>query len=68
MFVFRFARWFELRSGLAAFAEVLSECVRFAKTIVRSRTALGAEVLFLRKSVLEVFIIGTSVRRSRVRA
>ena len=51
MFVFRFARWPEFRSGLASLAEALGECVQFAKTIVRSRTALGAQVLLLRKQL-----------------
>jgi putative transposase len=51
MFVPDFARWPEFRSRLAAFTELLSEGIRFLRTIARSRTALGAEVLFLRKQL-----------------
>ena len=51
MFVPDFARWPEFRSHLAAFTELLSEGIRFLRTIARSRTALGAEVLFLRKQL-----------------
>jgi hypothetical protein len=51
MFVPDFARWPEFCSRLAAFAELLSEGIRFLRTIARSRTALGAEVLFLRKQL-----------------
>jgi hypothetical protein len=36
---------------LAAFTELLSEGIRFLRTIARSRTVLGAEVLFLRKQL-----------------
>jgi hypothetical protein len=51
MFVPDFARWPEFRSRLAAFTELLSEGIRFLRTIARSRTALAAEVLFLRKQL-----------------
>jgi hypothetical protein len=40
MFVPHFARWPEFRSRLAAFTELLSEAIRFLRTIARSRTAL----------------------------
>jgi putative transposase len=51
MFVPDFARWPEFRSRLAAFTELLSEGIRFLRTIARSRTALAAEVLFLGKQL-----------------
>ena len=51
MFVTDFARWPEFRSRLAAFTELLSAGIRFLRTIARSRTALAAEVLFLRKQL-----------------
>src|SRR5437899_1397615 len=51
MFLPRFARWPELRSGLATSTELLREGIRFVMTIARSRVALGAEVLFLRKQL-----------------
>jgi hypothetical protein len=38
MFVPDFARWPEFRSRLAAFTELLSEGIRFLRTIARSRT------------------------------
>lgn len=50
MFVSRLVRW--LGCGLATFAELLSEGIRFVLTIARSRAALGAEVLFLRKQLV----------------
>jgi len=46
-----FARWPEFRSRLAALTELLGEGAQFLGTIVRSRAALGAEVLFLRKQL-----------------
>ena|SRR5439155_22736877 len=49
MFVPRFARWPEFGFRLAAFTELLRERIQFLMTIARSRAALGAEVLFLRK-------------------
>jgi putative transposase len=51
MFVFRFARWPEFRSRFAAFTGLLREGIRFVRTMARSRAALGAEVLFLRKQL-----------------
>jgi hypothetical protein len=55
MFASGFARWPEFRSRWAAFTELLGEGTQFVegaqfvRTIVRSRAALGAEVLFRRK-------------------
>jgi hypothetical protein len=51
MFVSRFARWPECCSRLAAFTELLREGVRFFRAVARSRAALGAEILFLRKQL-----------------
>src|SRR6201987_3282830 len=51
MFVTVFALWPDFRSRWAAFTELLSEGIRFLRTIARSRPALGAEVLFLRKQL-----------------
>src|SRR2546426_10647125 len=51
MFVSRFARWPEFGFRLAAFTELLREGIQFIATIIRSRAALGGEVLFLRKQL-----------------
>ena len=51
MFLTRFARWPEVGSCWAAFTELLRDGIRFLRTIARSRAALGAEVLFLRKQL-----------------
>jgi putative transposase len=51
MFLTRFARWPEFRSRLAALTELLREGIQFARTAARSRAALAAEVLFLRKQL-----------------
>jgi putative transposase len=51
MFLSRFARWPEFRSRLAGATELLRDGTRFLMTITRSRSALGAEVLFLRKQL-----------------
>ena len=50
MFVSRLVRW--LGCGLATFAELLNEGIRFVLTIASSRAASGAEVLFLRKQLV----------------
>ena len=50
MFMSRLVRW--LGCGLATFAELLREGIRFVLTIACSRAALGAEVLFLRKQLV----------------
>ena len=52
MFAPESACWPAFRSRLAAFTELLSEGIWFLRTIARSRTALGAEVLFLRKQLV----------------
>ena len=49
MFVTRLARWPEFR--LAALTELLRDGIQFARTMARSRAALAAEVLFLRKQL-----------------
>jgi transposase InsO family protein len=49
MFVTRLARWPEFR--LAALTELLRDGIQFARTTARSRAALAAEVLFLRKQL-----------------
>src|SRR5712691_5405509 len=51
MFLSRFAQGPAFRSGLATLMELLSDGTRFLMTITRSRAALGAEVLFLRKQL-----------------
>jgi len=51
MFLPHFARWPEFRSGLAALTGLLGEWIQFVTTITRSRAALAAEVLFLRKQL-----------------
>jgi hypothetical protein len=50
MFLTRFARWPEFRSRLAALT--LRDGIQFARTTARSRAALVAEVLFLRKQLV----------------
>src|SRR3989442_12154682 len=51
MLLTRIARWPEVLSRWAAFTELLSDGIQFSRTIARSRAALGAEVLFLRKQL-----------------
>jgi len=51
MFVPEFARWPEFRSRVAAFPELPGEAIRFLRTLARSHTVLGTEVLFLRKQL-----------------
>src|SRR6266849_5564031 len=51
MFLSRFAQWPHFRSGLATLTELLRDGTQFLMTIIRSRAALGAEVLFLRKQL-----------------
>jgi hypothetical protein len=51
MFMPRFARWPEWRSGLATLTELLRDGIQFLMTITRSRAALGAKLLFLRKQL-----------------
>ena len=51
MFLSRFAQGPAFRSGLATLMELLSDGTRFLMTLTRSRVALGAEVLFLRKQL-----------------
>ena len=51
MFLSRFAQGPAFRSGLATLMELLSDGTRFLMTLTRSRAALGAEVLFLRKQL-----------------
>src|ERR1700724_2854099 len=51
MFLSRFAQGPAFRSGLATLMELLSDGTRFLMTVSRSRVALGAEVLFLRKQL-----------------
>ena len=51
MFLSRFAQGPAFRSGLATLMELLSDGTRFLMTPTRSRVALGAEVLFLRKQL-----------------
>src|SRR6202022_4146654 len=51
MFLSRFAQGPAFRSGLATLMELLSDGTRFLMTLARSRVALGAEVLFLRKQL-----------------
>jgi hypothetical protein len=43
--------WPAFPSRLVAFTELLSEGIWYLRTITRSGTALGAEVLFLRKQL-----------------
>ena len=51
MFLFHLAPWRDLRLGFSTLAELLRDGLRFVKTIPRSRTALAAEILFLRKQL-----------------
>jgi hypothetical protein len=51
MFLSRFAQGPAFRSRLATLMELLSDGTRFLMTLTRSRVALGAEVLFLRKQL-----------------
>lgn len=51
MFVFHLSPWRDLRLGFSTLAELLRDGLRFVKTIPRSRTALAAEILFLRKQL-----------------
>src|SRR3982074_2380416 len=51
MFLSRFAQGPAFRSWLPTLMELLSDGTRFLMTVSRSRAALGAEVLFLRKQL-----------------
>ena len=51
MFRSRFAQWREFRSGVATISELLKDGFQFLARITRSRAALGAEILFLRKQL-----------------
>src|SRR5229473_6151550 len=51
MFLSRFAQWREFRSGVATISELLKDGFQFLARITRSRAALGAEILFLRKQL-----------------
>jgi len=51
MLLTRFVRWPEVLSCWATFTELLRDGIQFSRTIARSRAALGAEVLFLRKQL-----------------
>ena len=51
MFLSRFAQWREFRSGVATVSELLKDGFQFLARITRSRAALGAEILFLRKQL-----------------
>ena len=51
MFLSRFAQGPAFRSWLPTLMELLSDGTRFLMTVSRSRVALGAEVLFLRKQL-----------------
>jgi glycine/D-amino acid oxidase-like deaminating enzyme len=51
MFLFHLAPWRDLRLGFSTLAELLRDGLRFVKTVPRSRTALAAEILFLRKQL-----------------
>src|SRR3982074_3826237 len=51
MFLSRFAQGPAFRSGLATLMELLNDGTRFLMTVTRSRVALGADVLFLRKQL-----------------
>ena len=49
MFRFHLAPWRDLRLGFSTLAELLRDGLRFVRAIPRSRMALAAEILFLRK-------------------
>jgi putative transposase len=51
MFLSRFAQWREFRSWVATVSELLKDGFQFLARITRSRAALGAEILFLRKQL-----------------
>jgi putative transposase len=51
MFRSHFAAWRELLARFATLTELLGEGVQFLKTVSGSRTALAAEILFLRKQL-----------------
>ena len=53
MFLFHLAPWRDLQFGFSTLAELLRDGLRFLKTIPRSRTALAAEILFLRKQLAD---------------
>jgi putative transposase len=51
MFLFHLAPWRDLRLAFSTLTELLRDGLRFLKTVPRSRTALAAEILFLRKQL-----------------
>ena len=51
MFLFHLAPWRDLRLAFSTLTELLRDGLRFLKTVLRSRTALAAEILFLRKQL-----------------
>jgi len=51
MFLFHLASWRDPRSGFSTMRELLRDGVQFLDTISRSRAALSAEILFLRKQL-----------------
>jgi hypothetical protein len=67
MFLFHLAPWRELRLGFSTLAELLRDGLRFVKTIPRSRTALAAEILFLRKQLAHGRRDGAAAVNSRRR-
>lgn len=51
MLPWSFAQWPKFSSALTTLTELLRDGTQFLTTITRSRAALGAEVLFLRKQL-----------------
>ena len=51
MFLIHLAPWRDLGSGFSTMGELLRDGVQFLSTISRSRGALSAEILFLRKQL-----------------